>query len=359
MPPADQSAWKRAGRMLAARRVQISPRYANRRTFAAETGMNWRTLHDVELAKRDNFRPETLRAFETAYRLAPGSLARTLEGGELEPLPVPRIAPVPAPPAGSEAEAEGRFMDLLLRADPRDLEVLRIIGRALDSEGDPMPWSRRLAIAADYLARFDRAQERSEGTALPVRLSLFTYRNVSGQLPENPSSPPVICLQSTQERCSTAPAAGKACRRQGGEQMRPAPSSLETALQGLADAVRDAAELADRAAGSALEAGALNVYRQLLATAAGIAEHFREGTPDGDLALGAAVLYSGVMQSRKTLASREISAEALDAARRRGSGEDFRAGYGTGARAERARARRAPPARTGQPDLKPVTARPA
>lgn len=87
MPTASRSAWERVGPMLAARRAQISPRYANRQAFADERGVRWRTLHDAEMAKRANFKAVTLRAFEAAYMLVPGSLDRTLAGGPLEPVP--------------------------------------------------------------------------------------------------------------------------------------------------------------------------------------------------------------------------------------------------------------------------------
>ena len=87
MPTVNRSAWERVGPMLAARRAQISPRYANRQAFADERGVRWRTLHDAEMAKRANFKAVTLRAFETAYMLVPGSLDRTLAGGPLEPVP--------------------------------------------------------------------------------------------------------------------------------------------------------------------------------------------------------------------------------------------------------------------------------
>jgi hypothetical protein len=112
--PADRNTRERAGHLLAARRAQLSPRYANRRVFAAERGMNWRTLHDIEHAKRDNFRPETLRAFETAYALVPCSLDRTLAGGDLEPLPAGQelpplrpVAAVPGPPSADEIPRPG------------------------------------------------------------------------------------------------------------------------------------------------------------------------------------------------------------------------------------------------------------
>lgn len=114
MPPGNLTAWQRVGPMLAARRVQLSPRYANRRTFAAEAGVNWRTLHDAERAKRANFKPETLRQFESAYRLASGSLDRTLAGGDLEPIPSSGVPPlIPEPPTAAE-EALEKFPDDLV-----------------------------------------------------------------------------------------------------------------------------------------------------------------------------------------------------------------------------------------------------
>jgi hypothetical protein len=87
--PASREDWERAGPMLAARRIQISARYANRRAFAEDTGLNWRTLYDAEYGRRATFKPETVRAFEVAYRLVPGSMERTLAGGDLEPMPAP------------------------------------------------------------------------------------------------------------------------------------------------------------------------------------------------------------------------------------------------------------------------------
>ena len=97
--PASRSDWERVGRQLAERRVQISARYANRRVFAEETGLNWRTLYDAEYGKRATFRRETVGAFETALRLVPGSIDRALAGGDLEPLPDLRAVPAGLHPA--------------------------------------------------------------------------------------------------------------------------------------------------------------------------------------------------------------------------------------------------------------------
>jgi AcrR family transcriptional regulator len=150
MPPADRTAWERLGKLLADRRAQISPRYANRRAFAADREMNWRTLHDVELAKRDNFRPETMRAFEAAYMLVPGSLDRVLAGGDLEPLPPPAL--VPPLPAGALAEQVIRADDALIERLIRGDEVLDKIWRLIGPDGRPVDREKRIKMMEVVLA---------------------------------------------------------------------------------------------------------------------------------------------------------------------------------------------------------------
>lgn len=112
MPPDQDGARERVGLLLVQRRIEIDPRYRNRRTFAAERGMNWRLLHDIERAKRANFEPETLAAVEVAYDLAPGAIARALAGGDL--------APRGAPPAPREQEG-GQPRRRALASDDPDL----------------------------------------------------------------------------------------------------------------------------------------------------------------------------------------------------------------------------------------------
>lgn len=145
MPPADRTAWERLGRLLTGRRAQISPRYANRRAFAADREMNWRTLHDIEGAKRDNFRPETMRAFEAAYMLAPGSLDRALAGGDLEPLPA-RPELVPPPPGAALAATFARADDVLIERLIRGDEVLAKIWRLTGPNGKPVDREKRIKM---------------------------------------------------------------------------------------------------------------------------------------------------------------------------------------------------------------------
>lgn len=121
MPGAN---WKRLGEMLVRRRIELDPRYANRQTFAKQTGVNYRTISDVERGRRDNYEDATLTALEVAYAVKPGSIGRALADGELEPLPGPRAAGPPSlrpvPPLPSETagyEAEEILSGLLTRYD--------------------------------------------------------------------------------------------------------------------------------------------------------------------------------------------------------------------------------------------------
>lgn len=143
--PASRKDWERVGPQLAERRVQIDARYANRRLFAEETGLNWRTIYDAEYGKRATFRRDTVASFETAYRLVPGSLARSLAGGPLEPLPPTSLTPVPVRlPVTPGSPAEEILADLLGRypGDP----VVQAIGA---QTGKPAP--TRVAEVLEWL----------------------------------------------------------------------------------------------------------------------------------------------------------------------------------------------------------------
>jgi hypothetical protein len=111
--------WKRTGESLVRRRIELDPRYANRRLFAAERGLNYRIITDLEHGRRGNYEPSTLTAAEVAYGLAAGSIARSAAGGELEPLPV--TAP-PEPPASRYPPAPAAWD----AGDPRDDVAARL-----------------------------------------------------------------------------------------------------------------------------------------------------------------------------------------------------------------------------------------
>jgi hypothetical protein len=122
MPPADQEAWKRLGRLLADRRIEIGARYKNKNLFATERQINRRMLWQVESGERDTYRPDTLRAIEAAYMLAPGSLERTLAGGDLERAAAepavgrrPATGPLAAVPDGADEDA---VIEMLIANEP-------------------------------------------------------------------------------------------------------------------------------------------------------------------------------------------------------------------------------------------------
>ena len=162
--PTDQDARAHLGRLLAARRVELDPRYRNRRTFAADTGMGWRTLYDIEMARRDNFTSGTLRAFESAYRLVPGSLDRF--DGELEPLPAgaPRIAAVPDP--GIPREPREEDADEVIEALIAGSEVLTLLWHYPDPKGPVgklLDRNKRLAMMRAWISNDPRGALDDEG----------------------------------------------------------------------------------------------------------------------------------------------------------------------------------------------------
>ena len=90
---------KRAGSLLRYRRTQLDPAWRDRETFATRHNLSVRVINDLENGNRANFSSATIAAAEVAYRLVPGSLRRTLTGGDLQP------ATIPAP----RREQPGRF----------------------------------------------------------------------------------------------------------------------------------------------------------------------------------------------------------------------------------------------------------
>jgi hypothetical protein len=110
-PPANESAWERLGSLLADRRIQIGARYRNKTLFAEERGINRRMLWAIESGVRDTYTPDTVRVIEAAYELAPGSLYRTRDGGDLEPLQ-PAATPEPAEPRWNAEPVDDAAWDL-------------------------------------------------------------------------------------------------------------------------------------------------------------------------------------------------------------------------------------------------------
>jgi hypothetical protein len=80
----NEPAGKRLGSLLVRRRIELDPAWRSRKAFAAEHNLLYRIVNDAENGNRFNFEPVTITAIEVAYRLAPGSLRRSLASGVLE-----------------------------------------------------------------------------------------------------------------------------------------------------------------------------------------------------------------------------------------------------------------------------------
>lgn len=123
-PPADESAWTRLGRLLADRRTQLAARYRNKTLFSQERQIHRRMLWAIESGARDTYTPDTIRAIESAYMLVPGSLRRSLNGGELEPAPgspgAPPLRSAPDPSPGAAASPAEEILADLLASYPDD-----------------------------------------------------------------------------------------------------------------------------------------------------------------------------------------------------------------------------------------------
>src|SRR6202041_1099797 len=82
VPDRPSAAWERLGEMLVRRRLELDPRYRNRRTFARERDPRlYRLFSDIELGRRPSYKPASLAAIERAYELGPGAGGRFLSGG--------------------------------------------------------------------------------------------------------------------------------------------------------------------------------------------------------------------------------------------------------------------------------------
>jgi hypothetical protein len=100
MPSRPSAAWERLGGSLVRRRLELDPRYRNRKLFAQERcpGL-YRVLSDIELGRRSSYKPAVLLEIEGAYGLEPGSIDRFLAGGDLDAsASEPATAPPPEVP---------------------------------------------------------------------------------------------------------------------------------------------------------------------------------------------------------------------------------------------------------------------
>lgn len=76
--------WKRLGKQLVARRVDLENAWSNRRRFTDDNGVDYRVVYDIEKARRDNFSPSMIRRLEKAYKLRAGAIAAVLDGEDMD-----------------------------------------------------------------------------------------------------------------------------------------------------------------------------------------------------------------------------------------------------------------------------------
>jgi len=91
----NAESWQRLAGELIDRRVALDSRFSNRRLFCQERGIDYRTVSDLENARRDNYGRQTLAKIERAYEWAPGSVRTILEGKEPTPLSAGRRSGYP------------------------------------------------------------------------------------------------------------------------------------------------------------------------------------------------------------------------------------------------------------------------
>ena len=84
---------KRLGDALTARRVAVSPAWANRAEFIRATGISKKLAERLETGWPGSYRTSTLAVVARAYRVTLESIGATLDGGSL----VPAAEPAPAP----------------------------------------------------------------------------------------------------------------------------------------------------------------------------------------------------------------------------------------------------------------------
>lgn len=83
----DRETWRRLGRYLQARRVQLDANWVQRDQFVIDNGLKrqHRSIADLETGRRTNYTAATLGLIERAYRLPAGAIDAYIHDGR--PLP--------------------------------------------------------------------------------------------------------------------------------------------------------------------------------------------------------------------------------------------------------------------------------
>ena len=111
----DTEAWQRLATKLVERRASLRPDWSERTIFARDTGLSYRSISDLETARRSNYKASWLVKVERAYQWGPGSIQRILGGGDATPAaevvagapPAASADPQAAPSADWEGELVG------------------------------------------------------------------------------------------------------------------------------------------------------------------------------------------------------------------------------------------------------------
>jgi hypothetical protein len=153
--------WIKMGEKLVRRRIELDPRYVNRQLFATERGVSYRIATDIEKGRRANYEQGTIAAIEVAYSVTPGSIARALAGGELEPQP----APAEAGPAAALAPV------VPLSLDDEESMIRHILNLPSPSgSGEKVAWGVRRGMIRSLLDLNDRRRNSEAGLPVPLAL---------------------------------------------------------------------------------------------------------------------------------------------------------------------------------------------
>lgn len=157
MDAQSRPAWERLGRLLMERRARLDPRWRTRKTFAADVGLNAGLIRDIETAQRTTFTPATLAAIESAYRYAPGSITKVLDGGDPIELPGPADeAPAPAPAVSDVAfldRYEAQIWDMDGLSERVRQQLVIALRAAVQAEQQPLIDKRPDARVAEFRNR--------------------------------------------------------------------------------------------------------------------------------------------------------------------------------------------------------------
>ena len=217
MPSHLSPARVRLGEMLVRRRIELDPRYRNRRTFVAERASGlYRIVNDIELGrwgKRTAFEPGTIAALEDAYALQAGAIKRALDGGDLEPRDAaPTSTAIPRDDSGVYAEVDevgAMLYQPVIRLRLADLAKdgdVRPSGEALFLEdGDPLGAGPE--VAEGLARRVDRRDGPGPGPGpgCPVRREgVGTDRRLPGPSGRPQHRPERRLSSQIERRCRNA-----------------------------------------------------------------------------------------------------------------------------------------------------------